>query len=310
MSAIIRDALPCASGKNQTEHTSHQNTDGEAVKQPCAHGAGLLFGEAVSAFSGVAAGLVLSLTSDTDTQHGEGAGERLGTVLDVNKMRKARLRRSVLNAANYINDQLNGQGGRTWKVAMLTLTYAEHNEYERLHITGLLKCIRAYMERKGYKFHYVWVLENTKKGKPHYHILIWLPKGVTLPKPDKRGWWVHGSTRIEWIRKNGAAYIAKYCAKHEENQGDFPKGARLHGCGGLSTERRWRRSWWNLPRYVRNHYPESELKVRAAAGGGWVSKETGEWLDSPYKVMFAPLRVVFKTEWQERVQAIEGGCTF
>lgn len=298
MNAIIRDALPCASGNNQKKseliHTD-SHAEGESVH-----------GEAV-AFGGVAAGLVLSLTSDTQGQEGEGTRERLGKVLDVHKMRKARLKRSVLNAANYIHDQLNGQGGKRWKVAMLTLTYAEQNQYEKLHITSLLKCIRAYLGRQGYKLHYVWVLENTKKGKPHYHILIWLPKGVTLPKPDKRGWWAHGSTRIEWIRKNGAAYIAKYCAKHDEDQGTFPAGARLHGCGGLDTERRWQRSWWNLPRYVRENYPESESKVRAAVGGGWVSKETGEWLDSPYKVLFAPLRIVAKDVYAAACELVAKG---
>jgi hypothetical protein len=258
---------------------------------------------------GEAAGLVLSLTSDTGGAKVRGGGESLGigTVLNVSKMRKARLRRSVLNAANYIEEQLNGntpKSKRKWKVAMLTLTYAEQNQYEKLHITGLLKRIRSYLDRKGYKFYYVWVLENTKKGKPHYHILIWLPKGVALPKPDKRGWWSHGSTKIEWIRKNGAAYIAKYCAKHDENQGEFPYGARLHGCGGLETAKRWKRSWWNLPAYVRRVYPEPELQVIPAKGGGFLSKITGEWLDSPYKILFAPLRVVKKTVWEERVAAL------
>lgn len=266
MSAIIRHASPCASGINQSK-----NEVGNL------------------AFSGAAAGLVLSLTSDTPTPH-----KHSSIILDVHRMRKARLRRSVLNAANLTNQQLNSQGGNRWKVAMLTLTYSEQNEYSKLHITRLLKCIRAYLERKGYKFHYVWVLENTKKGKPHYHILIWLPKGVTLPKPDKRGWWAHGSTRIEWIRKNGAAYIAKYCAKHDENQGEFPKGARLHGCGGLEPSKRWVRSWWNLPKYVRKVYTQPSLCVVPSKGGGWVSKETGEWLDSPYTVLFSPLRIVKK----------------
>ena len=215
-------------------------------------------------------------------------------------MRKSRLKRSVLNAANYLENQLNKDVVlRTdkYRCLMLTLTYAPEFDYDQLHITSLLKCIRSYLSRKSLKFHYVWVLENTKRGRPHYHILIWLPAGLSLPKPDKRGWWQYGLTKIEWIRKNGAAYIAKYCAKHDESQGDFPKGARLHGCGGLSVINRLKRSWWNLSHYVRDYFPDPELNIRSAKGGGFVSKVTGEILESRYEIKFSPLRVVLKESY-------------
>lgn len=257
----------------------------------------------------LASGLVLSKTSDTDTI------DTIGQRIDTKAARQARLRRSVLNAANYMEKQLNQQGGKRYKKAMLTLTYSPENDYSPLHITALLKRIRAYLDRKGYSFYYVWVLENTKKNRPHYHIVLWLPKGVTLPKPDKRGWWSQGSTKIEWVRKNAAAYIAKYCAKPKyqygtsdnytiQNQGEFPKGARLHGCGGLDLANRWRRSWWNLPVYVRKAFPKSDLKVVPAKGGGYVSRETGEFLESPFKVLFSPLRVVKRDYFDKFVKRL------
>jgi hypothetical protein len=161
--------------------------------------------------------------------------------------------------------------------------------------------------------------------------LIWLPRGYSLPKPDNRGWWKKGLTRIEWIKKNGAAYIAKYCAKSglgsavnslelknkafdysqdvqafkkslphasykkqsHTAQGIFPSGARLHGCGGLSLDNRWRRSWWNLPAYVRKKFDSFNFKVVRAVGGGFISRLTGEWMPSAFEVLsISPLIVL------------------
>jgi len=232
---------------------------------------------------GVAAGLVLSLTSDTPTDR---------FLLNPQLMRAKRLRRSVLNASNLLSEQLKAQPIRH-KSAMLTLTYRDGAEWQPYQITNLLKSIREYLKRKGLGFHYVWVLENTKRNRPHYHILFWLPKGASLPKPDKRGWWSQGNTKIEWIRKSGAAYLAKYISK--ESQGEFPKGARLHGCGGLEVRNRRIRSFWNLPKYVRTNYQDDpQLNVHPAKGGGFVAKETGEWMDSIWRIVFSPLSVIRK----------------
>ena len=49
------------------------------------------------------------------------------------------------------------------------------------------KCVREWARRKDIFIHYVWVLELTKRGRPHYHVLFWLPKGVSMPKADKQG---------------------------------------------------------------------------------------------------------------------------
>jgi len=248
-------------------------------------------------FCGEAAGLVLSSTSDTlalssidyssDLSQQDHLKAAVGgsvfpnaIALDVALMRKKRLRRSVLNATNALEAQL--PKNMRYKKAMLTLTYGDDIEWNPRHITGLIKCIREYLRRKGHNFYYVWVLENTKAGRPHYHILMWLPKGVTLPKPDKRGWWKQGHTKIEWVRKNAAAYIAKYCSKATDSQG-FPKGAHLHGCGGLSECQRLLRSFWNIPQYVREHFGFNPfLRIVRAVGGGWVSNTTGEWLAPRY----------------------------
>ena len=239
----------------------------------------------IDAFQGAAAGLVLSSTSDTAKSE---ISKKLkifpnAIALDAGKIRVKRLRRSVLNASNGIDAQL--PKNLRYKKAMLTLTYADNVEWSPRHITDTLKCIREYLRRKGYEFYYVWVLENTKAGRPHYHILMWLPKGVTLPKPDKRGWWKHGHTKIEWVRKNATAYIAKYCSKATDGHG-FSKGARLHGCGGLNEGQRLLRSFWNIPQYVREFFDDNPfMRIVRAEGGGWISKLTGEKLASKYFVV-------------------------
>jgi hypothetical protein len=75
---------------------------------------------------------------------------------------------------------------------------------------------------------FIWVIEWTKAGKPHYHVLIWLPQLAKLPKPDQAGWWSKGMTRTERIRAAGVGYIAKYASKpffdESEDGIPFPRG--------------------------------------------------------------------------------------
>jgi Protein of unknown function (DUF3296). len=42
------------------------------------------------------------------------------------------------------------------------------------------------MERRGHKLPYVWVAELQKRGALHYHVLLWLPRGLTLPNPTSK----------------------------------------------------------------------------------------------------------------------------
>ena len=217
-------------------------------------------------------GLVSTETSDAQ-----------GVTVFRHEARLKRMRRSVITSARLMEE--DGQrGGFRWKTAMLTLTYRPDVEWDRGHVTGCLKAIRDYLRRRGHRFRYVWVLENTKAGKPHYHVLIWLPRGITLPKPDKRGWWPHGWTRIEWAR-NPVGYLAKYASKGDGGHA-FPKGARLCGSGGLSLRARLERAWWMAPQWVKDRFSVEDRPVRAP-GGGWMSRVTGEHLPSPWRLVRA-----------------------
>jgi hypothetical protein len=222
---------------------------------------------------GAAAGLVYSQTSGT-----RGSGP---IRVDRQANRLMRLRSSVLTAA-----RLHVQQKSRWKVAMVTLTYRPDVDWEPGQVSALVRHIRQYLARRAIAMRFVWVQEFTKKGRPHYHLLLWLPLGLTLPKPDKRGWWPFGMTKIEWAR-NAVGYIAKYASKGDSLV-QPAKGARMHGNGGLTDEALLEQRWWRLPTWLRSDVVPSDRVRRAApgTGGGFVQPDTGEVYRSPWVVFF------------------------
>lgn len=228
---------------------------------------------APAAPGGAAAGLVHSQTSGT-------SGEKAIRV-DREASRVKRLRCSVLTAARLHC----GQRSR-WRVAMLTLTYRPDVDWAAGQVSSVVRHIRQYLKRRSVEMRFVWVQEFTKKGRPHYHMLLWLPLGLTLPKPDKRGWWPWGMTKIEWAR-NAVGYIAKYASKGDALA--LPaKGARMHGNGGLTEDALLEQRWWKLPGWLRHGVKPSDRVRRAlpGSGGGFVHPESGEVYRSPWIVFF------------------------
>lgn len=212
---------------------------------------------------------------------------RIKGLISVDQQRKARLlrtRKTIITGARLAVSEAQ-RGGFRGRWAMLTLTYRDDVRWKAQQLSALTMHLRKYAERCGFKARYVWALELTKRGRPHYHLLVWLPRGRTLPKPDKQGWWSHGMTKIEWAR-NAVGYLAKYASKGIE-EGMWcliPAGARMCGHGGLSKEGKTELRWWKLPTWVRDHWPEICDVIRAQ--GGYVQRESGEFLASPYRVLF------------------------
>lgn len=196
--------------------------------------------------------------------------------VDAQSARLKRLQRSTLTAA-----RLHCCQKRKWKVAMVTCTYAPEHDWQPNQIGDLIRNIRAYLKVKAIEIRYTWVQEFTKKGRPHYHLLLWLPFGITLPKPDKRGWWPYGMTKIEWARC-AIGYIAKYASKADSLH--LPvKGARMHGAGGLNGDALLEARWWKLPRWARLQ-TDPQDRARRQSGGGILKPETGELLKTPWRV--------------------------
>jgi hypothetical protein len=199
-------------------------------------------------------------------------------------MRVTRMRKNVITSAR-LHVEAGRTGGFRGRWAMLTLTYREDVRWIANQVASLLDHLRKYATRAGFVARYVWVLELTKRLRPHYHVLVWLPKGRSLPKPDKQGWWPHGMTKIEWA-KNAVGYLAKYASKADpESQIAMPKGARLSGVGGLVKEQRIELRWWKSPLWVREVF-SSICDLGKPPGGGWVNRETGEFLPSPWRCFF------------------------
>lgn len=227
------------------------------------------------------AGLVTSETSHKRLRF------RIKGLVTPAMQRKARLlrtKKTVVTGARLAVAEAQ-RGGFRGRWAMLTLTYRDDVSWKAQQLSALTNHLRMYAARCGFVARYVWALELTKRGRPHYHLLVWLPRGRTLPKPDKQGWWPHGMTKIEWAR-NAVGYLAKYASKGIEDSMWclIPGGARMCGHGGISKEGRTELRWWKLPTWVREHWPEICDVIRAS--GGYVNRESGEFLASPYRVLF------------------------
>lgn len=163
---------------------------------------------------------------------------------------------------------------------LITLTYAPGRRWRARHVSDYLRELREWRR----DLRYLWVAElQTKRmarsGESaaeclHYHLVVWLPRGVRPPKPDASGMWPHGLTQRE-IARQPIGYLMKYCSKGSSND-TLPRGARLCGAGGLERGGRLVVRWWLLPRYVRDQC-EALDNVHRRRGGGWVSHSTGQY---------------------------------
>ena len=195
--------------------------------------------------------------------------------------RVRRLRTRIRWTAKSI--EATGADGFTTRPAMLTLTYTNGDDWQPDHVKDLLGHVRKYLKRRHHaQLRYVWVAELQQRGAVHYHIVIWLPKGVTLPKPDKQGWWPHGATRIEWV-KSAVRYVTKYATKLEGKDAQFPPGLRLHGSGGVTPKERRLRAYLSLPKWL-NDQVSPTARLRPQLGGGWADIDTGEFYKSPFEI--------------------------
>lgn len=198
-----------------------------------------------------------------------------------------------------------------YRVAMITLTYRRDGMWEEKHISGLLTHYRNWFKRnaKGQAIpecHYVWVMELTEIGRPHYHVVMWMPRGIRPPMPDKQGWWQHGMTQAKFSH-SPVGYIVKYASKGETKSGiHLPYKARLWGYGGLKMVERGDVAFALAPRWlkqlahhashpVKRVYERVEKTIRYSGGhvhekvirkAGWVLTagiSAGFWFFSPYE---------------------------
>ncbi len=191
------------------------------------------------------------------------------------------MRRGVLFTARSVEESI-AESGRQFRRAFVTLTYRPGVDWAPWHISQTLACYAEWARRRGFPLLYVWVLELTKAGVPHYHVVLWLPLGFTPPLPDKQGWWKHGMTQAKWVR-SPIGYMVKYLSKGLSGQ-SYPKGARIWGSGGLTAGQRLRRVWYRTPAWFKRFAPAGEVCRVRRCDGGWWNMTTGWWYRSPWWV--------------------------
>lgn len=216
------------------------------------------------------AGLVLSTT--------KGVGpiqiDRIG-------IRARRLRKSLLTGARLLQDQTRQEWGRC-HAFFVTLTYAENQAWAPNQINAFMRRLGWWCKSKGIERRAEWCLEFTRRGRPHYHVIVWLPKRLQLPKPDKCGWWVQGHSNRE-LARSPVGYLAKYASKFTpEAVAAFPKGARSHGVSGLEKEGARELRWWKSPLFSREVLGDG-ADIRKAPGG-YLDRVTGVYARSPWRV--------------------------
>lgn len=200
--------------------------------------------------------------------------------------RLKRMRFNVQAASTMLNAEATVDGFRPPDVLMVTLTYRPGRDFQPEHISQFLKAVRHWHNRRDIKMRYVWVAELQERGSLHYHVLLWVPRGTRLPKPDQRGWWPHGMTRIEKAQ-HAVGYICKYASKLSskrlEGEHSYPTGARMYGKGGLTRRQRTDLAWCNLPGWLRL-LVEPWHRCKRIVGGGFASRETHEFWPSPWRL--------------------------
>jgi hypothetical protein len=170
----------------------------------------------------------------------------------------------------------------------VTLTYRKDGQWEAGHISQFWHRARQWYRRQGIELTALWTAELTGRGRLHYHALVWVPRHLMMPTPDRRGWWTHGSSRTE-VARNAVGYIAKYATKGTGGRCDpvtgdpynFPRCCRISGGTKLRDSQgvEWR--YWTAPRWARERV-ELGTDLRRVPGGV-VVVSTGELLQSPWR---------------------------
>ncbi|MFC4251524.1 replication endonuclease [Sinimarinibacterium flocculans] len=260
-----------------------------------------------------APGLVSSETSHTKPDPVRDALRRVAALAEDpdaievthQQARLNRLRKSVLLAANAHRDAAKHSG---WSAAFFTLTTRPGVKVRPGDVSKCVNSLQMWARRKlkVRRLPVVWVAEmqpqrwnNGDKDAVHYHLLVWLPPSLkrranalekrglkgsgVLPKLDAKRWWKWGKTNRDWVRRDPAAYIAKYVSKGGDYQ--FPKGLRLHGSGGFEPPVRAHLRFCRQPLWLREQLQHGEICDRAQ-GGGFISRLTGAFYPSPWRCVY------------------------
>jgi len=218
--------------------------------------------------------------------------------IDVYSSRVRKLQKAVRNSAHILDSAAHtDEQNVRWRRLFLTLTYRDDGMWKPDQMTLFSQRVRDWFKREcqGTRMRMVWVMELTKRGRPHYHCMIWVRARDYFPNPYKAGWWPYGfahvlSSKVHINRP--VAYMAKYASKFTTEQAKHvPKGARLYGVNGATEEGKRVIRWWRAPVFARDALGGA-ADIRKVTGG-YLNRTTGEFLASEWKVTITPAGRVF-----------------
>ncbi len=204
--------------------------------------------------------------------------------LDATRRRLSRMRRGVVNAAALAQAEMQSNGHR-YRAAFVTVTYRPDQRWDAGDIRYLVKHYRQWGLRRGVRLPIVWVAETHGGGGPnhgqiHYHLVIFVPRGLTPPMPDKQGWWRKGCSNCKWAH-SPVGYLAKYASKGLLGP-RLPVGARLWGISGLSMTVRTRLAFALAPMWLQKFSSPGDT-LRKIADGWWRNCTTSWEYRSPWE---------------------------
>ena len=212
------------------------------------------------------------------------------------------MRRGVIGAARLVQEEMQEVGCR-YRVGFVTVTYRPGEVWEPGDIQKLVKHYRQWGLRRGHRISIVWVGEThgsggANHGQVHYHLVLFLPRGLTPPMPDKQGWWTKGMSNCKWaVRPVG--YLAKYASKGLWGP-PMPKGARLWGVSGLTFIAETRLGLALAPKWLQDFCLPDEV-VKKLKHGWWRNCTTGYEYRTPWDFDWGDFGPVARwrgwTEW-------------
>ncbi|MBT2117205.1 hypothetical protein KK141_09250 [Dyella sp. LX-66] len=252
--------------------------------------------------SAASEGRAAGAPTELDPYKTKGPRPREVLEIDVYSTRIRRLQKAVRNSAHILDSAAHcDEQNVRWRRLFVTLTYARVEDWKPGHIGDFTRLVRKWFKRHcgGTRMRMVWVLELQKRGAVHYHCMIWVRARDYFPNPHKRGWWPHGFAHVLSSKvtiNRPVSYMAKYASKASVQQAmSVPKGARMYGVCGPTEEGKRVIRWWRAPVFVRDALGGA-ADIRKVLGG-YMDKQTGEFVRSEWKVTITPSGRVFA--WRE-----------
>ena len=203
--------------------------------------------------------------------------------------RLSRMRRGVISAARLVQEEMQ-DGGHRYRVAFVTVTYRPAETWSPGDIRALVKHYRHWGQRRNAQLRIVWVAEvhsgyGENRGRLHYHLVIFVPRGLTPPMPDKQGWWRKGMSNCKWAHRP-IGYLAKYASKGQRGLA-LPVGARLWGVSGLGSVVRTKLVFALAPKWLQDMCEPGEV-VKRLPHGWWRNCTTGWEYRTPWEFDWGP----------------------